>query len=332
LHRVDPAIDLQVPCPACGNDGAQIRQSHPVEAAAEHFVPRERSPTRHDELVGHLSSLWNQDFVAIAECEACGFGFAVPWVGGDERFYALAHAGEPHYPRDRWEFGQTLAALPPSARLLEVGAGDGAFLDRLPPTFDVLAADFDVGAVDRLRAKGYPAQIGSLADIEEGDFDAVCLFQTLEHMADVDGVFRELRRLLRPHGSAFISVPNAAATAVQEELTGLWDMPPNHVARWSEPALRAAAARQAFDVIGITHEPVGTRRIAQQLAVSKVNALAYTRGGLAPRANGISNRPLRGVAKRVLALGHLPGILSRRRHFQPWTVWAHLRVGAQDRR
>jgi len=148
-------------CPACrAGDGRPI-QRHSVEAATEHFVPRGRDETRHGRLVEHLRTLWEGDSVELQQCDRCGFGFAVPWVGGDAEFYALAHAGDPHYPRDRWEFGETLSTLarrdmPGALRVLEVGAGDGAFLDRLRelPTGrirQIVAADLDAGACRRLR-------------------------------------------------------------------------------------------------------------------------------------------------------------------------------------
>lgn len=315
-------------------------RQHTAVAAAQHFIPRQRDPARHAELAAHLVELWGQAHVEVQSCAACGFGFAVPMVGGDARFYTLTEAGDPHYPADRWEFGETLRVLGTPGfehplRILEVGAGDGAFLDRLRRELtsghDLLAAEFDAGAVQRLQAKGYEALLGSIADVAAAapaPFDVVCMFQTLEHMADIDTVFALLRDVLRPTGSVFLSVPNSEATAFQEAKTGLWDMPPNHVGRWNPPALRAASELRRFEVIDIREQPVSIRSVAQQLAVSAVNARSYTDRTIESRVNGIASRPTRGALKRLVALRYVPGLLRARAEFRPWTFWAHMRPSA----
>jgi 2-polyprenyl-3-methyl-5-hydroxy-6-metoxy-1,4-benzoquinol methylase len=324
-------------CPACRAGEGHPIQRHSVEAAAEHFVPRARDETRHRRLVEHLRALWDGNSVEVQRCDGCGFGFAVPWVGGDTDFYALAHAGDPHYPRDRWEFGETLSTLAlwkaaGGLRVLEVGAGDGAFLDRLRalPTGrigEIVAADLDAGACRQMRNKGYEAVNGSLSDVAssiEERFDVVCLFQTLEHMASVDAFFADLRKVLAPDGAAFVAVPDSEATSFQERATGLWDMPPNHVARWTPSALERAAGRCGFQAVEVRRQPVHVASITRQLAVMGVNARSYVPGTAAARVNAMTIRPLRGALKRMLALSLVPGLLAKRQGYRPLTVWAHL--------
>jgi SAM-dependent methyltransferase len=212
-------------------------------------------------------------------------------------------------------------------RVLEVGAGHGAFLDavrRLGP-HEILAADYDAGAVRVLRQKGYEAIVGSLADISAGTFDVVCLFQTLEHMANLDGVFENLHRILAPRGSVFLSVPNGDAIAFQEQVTGYFDMPPNHVGRWNPTALARASDRRGFGTVAVDMEPFHVRQIAWTLAVYSVNGRSCTPGTLDNRINAIANRPARGLLKRFLAAARLPGLLAVRRQFRPLTLWAQLR-------
>lgn len=320
-------------CPACGTHDTRQVHRHTAAIAAQHFVPQERDPRRHAKLRTHLADLWGQDHVDVQVCNGCDFGFAVPWVGGDERFYALAHKGEPHYPEDRWEFGETLAALREwdrPVRLAEVGAGHGAFLDRLATLGhpnEILAADFDEGAVRTLRSKGYAALRGSLADLaaQGGNFDVVCMFQTLEHMAQIDVVFQTLHEILSPRGSVFLSVPNGKATAFQEEVTGYWDMPPNHVGRWTPSSLHLAAERHGFAAEVVT-QPVHIVETTWQLAVSSVNGRTYAAGTIESRINALTSRSLRGALKRVVATSRIPRLAARRGQFQPLSCWAHLRA------
>jgi SAM-dependent methyltransferase len=323
-------------CPACGGADTQILRRHQAAAVAEHFVPKLRNPKRHEELVGHLCYLWGQDHVEVRLCASCGFVYALPWVGGDARFYALAHAGDPHYPRNRWEFSRTLTVLKHSEfnrrlRVLEIGAGHGAFLDRVRELGEhaITAADYDEGAVRVLRAKGFETIAGSLEDVTTTDYDVVCLFQTLEHMADLDGVFCQLRRILSPRGSLFFSVPNGEAIAFQERTTGYWDMPPNHVGRWNPIAIGRAAEPRGFSVVDIAAEPVSAVKIAWHLAVYSANARSYAPGTIDNRINGINHRPTRGVLKRLSAGVRFPVLLSMHDEFQPLTYWAHLRRTAK---
>jgi 2-polyprenyl-3-methyl-5-hydroxy-6-metoxy-1,4-benzoquinol methylase len=198
------------------------------QGAAEHFVPRARDAARHNALTAHIEQLWGAPTAEIMRCGTCGFGFVSPWVSGDCEFYRLVHQAEPHYPNNRWEFEQTLNALKHGNRqvraVLEVGAGKGAFLEKLRAvTLDCrfVAADLDKGGVAQMRAKGIEAMVGSLADAaDRGPFDAICMFQTVEHLADLDRLYATLRDAITRLGSIFISVPNGESIAVQERLTG----------------------------------------------------------------------------------------------------------------
>lgn len=322
-----------MPCPACNTTSARPLRRFTAAIAAQHFIPRDRDPERYDRLRNHLVELWGQDHVEVFSCRGCGFGFAIPWVGGDETFYALAHNGAPHYPADRWEFRETmkiLRQLDRPLRLAEIGAGNGAFLDQLRElrhASQVIAVDLDEGAVSSLRSKGYDAYRGTLADLATtGDtFDVVCMFQTLEHMAAVDKVFEHLHEILSPGGSVFLSVPNGEATAFQEDVTGYWDMPPNHVGRWNGTAIRRVGEHHGF-VVDVVAQTVRFWETTWQLAVSSVNGRSYTPGTIDHRVNSMGLRPLRGALKRAVALSRVPFLATKRRRYRPLSCWAHLRL------
>jgi FkbM family methyltransferase len=260
--------------------------------------------------------------------------FSWPWVGGDEIFYKLVHGGGNLYPGDRWEFGETIDALKGRAgRLLELGPGKGAFIHKLREAagsrFDVVAADFDEGAVAELRATGITAIRGSLTDVAASNpepFDVVCMFQAFEHMASTDQWFAELRSVMRPGGSVFLSVPHGPWITVQEELTGYWDMPPNHVGRWTQQAIDALAANAGFQVVEQRLMPVDIASWTRELAVWRVCGLAYKRGTLAQRIQSMTYRPVRGLLKQALAVAYLPTMFAKRDRFAPSVLLAHLQL------
>lgn len=253
-------------CPACGGDTSTLIMSVGAAESAQHFVPRHQDPERHDRLVDHVVGLWGADTCEIRECAACGLGFAWPFVAGDAEFFNLAFPSI-GYPRMKWDFSRTLDALEGTETsgktALEVGAGFGFFLDLVCGRFfkrsDIASIEYNTTSVEALRSKGYtvvPSDLRSTCfDKHRSGFDYVFMFQVLEHMDGIEAIFRRLAFLLRPGGSAFITVPNVARIRFQESSGSLKDMPPNHIARWTTDAFRAVASRAGLTVSAAELEP-----------------------------------------------------------------------------
>jgi hypothetical protein len=146
-----------VTCVVCVSPRCQHVHTFRVEQAANHLIPPLRSPDRNANLAGELRDLWGGDEVQIYECGDCGFGFAHPFVAGTVTIYNLFGGGDQHYARERFEFTETVKSLRQRgrvARLLELGAGSGAFLvkvihDKLAD--HITAMEYDDSAVAGLR-------------------------------------------------------------------------------------------------------------------------------------------------------------------------------------
>jgi SAM-dependent methyltransferase len=223
----------------------------------------------------------------------------------------------------------------PTGSLLECGAGDGAFLKQLRASelgsrFDVVAIEYDDGAIERLKAAGFRAERASITDVARntasGGFGVICMFQTLEHMSDIHGVFRAFRSLLRPGGHVFISVPHGLAIDAQERLSGYWDMPPNHVGRWLPVSFERMAARHDLRLVTCEIEPSFRVRNAWRLAVCSIHSVAYRQATLAAGVNALRFRYVRGPLKRLLALLQMPALLPRVSGSGGHTLWAHLQL------
>jgi SAM-dependent methyltransferase len=262
-------------------------------------------------LQSELQRLWAGSEVHIRSCDECGFAFADPFRAGTPEIYTLITTGHEHYPGNRFEFDRTLEALAPSCgRILEIGAGDGAFLRKVHAEHrlaSLAATEYDEGSASRLRAISgvtvYEADIQTIATtLPRGSFDAICMFQVLEHMDRIGGVFDAIDHLLAADGRVFISVPNPERTDIQEDATGLWDMPPNHIGRWSRGALDRALSRRDMHVVKHELEPETRVNAVWALAKYRFRARGYDPRSLAGRTDGILHRRLRGAVKRPMTL------------------------------
>ncbi len=186
---------------------------------------------------------------SMRRCESCQTEFALPRRAADGAHY---HDFGEFYGW-QWEFSKCLADLAylvGRGSLLEVGCGEGLFLERLPEGFSGVGIDLNQPAIEKARARGLTAIYG---DIEEAhrwpvgsSFDAVAIFHVLEHTERPAQVLHEIGRLLRPGGWLFLSVPNqsrALARVVRE----YWDLPPHHLTRFSVAGLKRLLSRCGFE-------------------------------------------------------------------------------------
>jgi SAM-dependent methyltransferase len=351
VDRPDSGSGIRVTpkCPICAASAPRVIKAFTVGQVATHFIPASRDREHHAELRRLISEIWGgEEEVNVHACPSCTFVFADPWADGSERFYNLVSGGDPHYPRNRWEFHRTIASLRTSIethdsagvlRLLEVGAGSGEFLKQfrasaIGPRFAPVAIEYDGGARARLEKAGFDVLSCSLGDLAADEqrrarFRAICLFQTLEHIADVHGTFAAVSDLLSPNGDLFVSVPWSEAIEVQEDLSGYWDLPPNHVGRWTRSAFERIAKQHGLAVVEWELEQIRRPSVAWQLAVYAVRARAYDEDSMAGRVNRLRIRRLRGPAKRLMAVAFVPRMLSAWHRLCPPTQWVHIRHANQ---
>jgi len=106
-----------------------------------------------------------------------------------------------------------LANVRAGERVLDLGAGDGAFAaELLAAGCDVVAVDVAEEALRRARARvpGLDArrseEDGRLP-LDEDSVDAVWAGEVLEHVADVVGLLAEVRRVVRWGGRLIVTTP-----------------------------------------------------------------------------------------------------------------------------
>lgn len=130
--------------------------------------------------------------------------------------YAAVHAEE---DRAHWWFlGRRAVILAEMARrlpaegsrLAELGCGSGGMLEAIGRFGAAVGVETDPVLRAHALARGLDVRAGSLPEavpLEAGAWDAVCLFDVLEHVDDEAGALAACRRLLAPRGRLFVTVP-----------------------------------------------------------------------------------------------------------------------------
>jgi SAM-dependent methyltransferase len=108
--------------------------------------------------------------------------------------------------------GRALAGRPDAGRMsvLEIGCGAGGMLVPLSRFGTVVGLDIAHDYLAYCRDRGFSRVVhGSGYELPFADrsFDLVALFDTIEHIPDDRRVLAEARRVLRPGGLVFVSVP-----------------------------------------------------------------------------------------------------------------------------
>ncbi|HKC06003.1 MAG TPA: class I SAM-dependent methyltransferase [Methylomirabilota bacterium] len=170
--------------------------------------------------------------------------------------YAAVHAEE---DRAHWWFlgrravilAEMTRRLPArGVRLAELGCGSGGMLEALGRFGTAVGVEMYPALRARARERGLDVRAGALPDaipLEPGRWDAVCLFDVLEHVDDEAGALAACRRLLAPGGRLFVTVPAYAwLWSRHDELLG-------HRRRYTARALRRAAERGGYTVERLTY-------------------------------------------------------------------------------
>lgn len=216
--------------------------------------------------------------LTLHRCVACELEFWQPAAMGDDRFYARLSTAPWYYEDTRWEFTEALGRLAAARSIrsvLEVGCGAGHFLDKISGVYAATGLETNHAGLEACRARGHHVTDAPLAELQ-GPFDAVVLFEVLEHIPDPAPFLGQLARLLAPGGVLIIAVPNP---------DGYWrdfdhvllDMPPHHATRWRARSFETLATQHGFDLVGIAYEPlrhVHFRQYVDALIAQHLGAVA----------------------------------------------------------
>ena len=215
----------------------------------------------------------DKDHMRLVRCAACDLVYVNPTF--DEAHYREVYASEDYqeivrelgiasheyrverFGRERVELmARHLPVERP--RYLDVGCSTGFVVEAARAAgWDAIGTDLNPSAIEFGRTRGLDLRAVALEDggFEEGSFDAVSLFDVLEHLFDPIATLRACVRLLKPGGIVFMYVPNydsASRFLMGKDAHFIW--PTHHLNYYTPVTLRDLMTRQGLETVYVATE------------------------------------------------------------------------------
>ncbi|SDD14995.1 Methyltransferase domain-containing protein [Geodermatophilus telluris] len=183
-----------------------------------------------------------------------------------------------------------------AGRLIDVGCGEGALLDRLRETYGEAwsLTGFEVSTVraEKARGSGHTVLVSGdgVVPVEDGSFDVTTACHVIEHAPDDEVFARELVRVTRPGGLVYVETPVKLPGAwyFRRNPQAGWVLDPTHVREYrSAAAVDEVLTRGGLAVVAEDLTPITYPLAAAGLLVRRVLRLPVSTArprGLAARA------------------------------------------------
>lgn len=144
--------------------------------------------------------------LTVRECQMCGVLIQESYetIEGAEEYYQKEYINTHTYLEDYWVALKRLSTykIEAGTKLLDIGSGNGAFVDACISK-RIEAEGVDAKAVHPYTYLGMFEKIGFPSDY----YDIVTMHDVLEHVVDVRGFLKEVRRVLKENGKLIVDFP-----------------------------------------------------------------------------------------------------------------------------
>jgi 2-polyprenyl-3-methyl-5-hydroxy-6-metoxy-1,4-benzoquinol methylase len=199
----------------------------------------------------------NGSVIQYLACTTCALRFFFPLITGDVRFYEQLKPFSWYYMTDKPEFRMAAGLIPKSGRVLEVGAGQGAFAEWVGKDRYV-GLEYNGAAIEEAGRRGIPLlkeAIEQHAIKNAGAYDSVASFQVLEHVESPASFIKGCLKALKIGGNLLIAVPNHDGFCGMIQNSVL-DVPPHHVTHWPVETLKFIATMFGLKLVSIMYEEI----------------------------------------------------------------------------
>lgn len=194
-----------------------------------------------------------------------GFEWFTPsQIAGTSQLYEQLEKFDWYYMPDKWEFKKSLDYLKEGQSLLEVGSGQGYFLEMAKETGFTNITGIELNSKSVMKAKGrnlsiFECDMKSLKDIfhPKITFDAICSFQVIEHISNPFTFLTDAVELLSESGTLILSVPNGnIMKVIDPDHLNLLNLPPHHMSIWNKKVFRSICDHFPLKLIDLIEEPL----------------------------------------------------------------------------
>jgi len=262
-------IDANIECPLCKEKESEALYKLDVSEVLSNLQVTE--PLRKIELTEEVSKIWNKTYCTFNKCKVCGFNYSDPFKSASPKFYSLLYKETSYYPDWKWDFEVTKNSvvellkareIKSTDRLLEIGAGKGAFLKEMVCLFkkeNIYSTEYSEYGRNEIEKLSVRCDSINLHEIDTSHadkrFHIIFMFQVLEHLDNIDDVFVKINQLAQEGAHLFIMVPNPNYRELCDSVDYYLDIPPVHISRWKKEAMQKAASLYGWEVVAKTVEP-----------------------------------------------------------------------------
>jgi 2-polyprenyl-3-methyl-5-hydroxy-6-metoxy-1,4-benzoquinol methylase len=222
-------------------------------------------------------------------CETTGFRWYTPMeAAGGLELYVQLEKFDWYYKREKWEFSAALSLISKNESILEVGVGEGYFLQSAKKDnfTNLVGVELNPRAAGRARQLGFTVHelpLKHLSEVNPERFDVICSFQVLEHVPDPREFLEGMIGMLRPGGRLILSVPNAQVMRwIDPACQDLLNSPPHHMGHWDEQCFRALEKILPLEVQSVHREPLAGNHV-KWIMTGYLRSLFSPLGVLIPR-------------------------------------------------
>jgi SAM-dependent methyltransferase len=178
-----------------------------------------------------LESNFAFDTLITYKCNKCGTESYHPNIIGDSSFYDYLSSNlNWYYPKARWEFQIALEILDKEKPRLfvEVGCGNGHFLEQARNRgHEGYGNEINPHSVEVLRSQGFQVVTDLEENLHQYEYDALVMFQLLEHLLDPFSSLKSIIAHVRSQGVVITSTPVTPSCCASIASPSLL-LPPHH--------------------------------------------------------------------------------------------------------
>ncbi len=205
----------------------------------------------------------NCEKLQVYKCNATGYHFFYPFgICGDGVFYEKLEKFPWYYDSWKWEHENALKYFDRGSKVLEIGAAQGSFLAVLREK-QILGVGLELNqnAILEAEKKGltmFNESMSVHANKYKEEYDAICSFQVMEHISDIQSFVNDQLKGLKKGGYLIVSVPNNASFLGKDN--NILNLPPHHMGLWDEKSLCKLTEFFPLKVVDVGYEPLKRHR------------------------------------------------------------------------